>query len=177
MDRDKDIHLPSTLFAFKKDAVNALPVAMLMVVLFPILVAKSITISLYFFIIIFIFVGSTTITVTRELLITAMVMFIGIFIMAYSYDKEPIITVPSFLLPPPDSSLFNSILLTSVICFVVFIQGYFYSFTVKRPLGLLGYAFLYEWALVGIYFIVFYGFSTDNALMLGQITVILIPYM
>jgi len=177
MGKDKTIHLPSTLFTFKKDAVNALPVAMLIVVLFPILVAKSITLALYFFIIIFIFAGSTTVTVTRELLITAMIMFIGIFIMAYSYDKEPIITVPSFLLPPPDSALFNSIFLTSVICFVVFIQGYFYSFAVKRPLSLLGYVFLYEWALVGIYFIVAYGFSTDNALMLGQMTVILIPYM
>lgn len=178
MGKGKDIHIPSRLFTVKKDAVNALPAAALIVVLFPILVTNFLTISLYFFVVILFFLGSTKIIVTRELLITALMMLLGVFIMAYSYDRDPVITCPPVLSATVhDSALLNSILLTSIIGFVVFIQGYFYSFTVKRPLSLLGYVFLYGWALVGIYFIVTYGFFTDNALMLGQMTVILIPYM
>lgn len=177
MGKDKDIHIPSTLFTVKKDAVNALPAAALIVVLFPILVTNFLTISSYLFVIILVlFFYSTKITVTRELLTTATIMLLGILTMAYSYDKEPVITSP--VSPTAyNSVLLNSMLLTSVIGFVVFIQGYFYSFTVKRPLSLLGYVFLYEWVLVGIYFIAVYGFVTGNSLMLGHITIILIPYM
>jgi O-antigen ligase len=69
-------------------------------------------------------------------------------------------------------------LLTSIICFVVFIHGYFYSFTVKNPLSFLGYVFLFQWALLGIYFRVAHGdFFLGNSLFLGNITIILLPYM
>jgi len=176
MGKDKDIHLPSTLFTVKKDAVNALPAAALIVVLFPVLVTNLLTMSLYLFIALFFLLHSAKILVPRELLITAVIMWVGVLIMVYSYDTEPIMTVS---VPPisPNSVVLNSMFLTSVIGFVVFIQGYLYSFIVRRPLSLLGYVFLYGWALVGVYFIAAYGFSTDNALMLGHMTVILIPYM
>ena len=180
MGNDKDIHSLSKLFMVNKDAVNALPVAALFVVLFPVLVTNSLTISLYLVIAIciaaFFCLGSTKIIVTRDLLKTAMIMLSGVLIMAYSYDKEPVISYLKWS-PSPLSSMLTSMLLTSVICFVVFIQGYFYSFTVKNPLSLLGYVFLFQWALVGIYFIVAHGFFIGNSLMMGNITIILIPYM
>lgn len=176
MGKDKDIHIPSKLFMVNKDAVNAMPVAALFVVLFPVLVTYSLTISLYLVIATFFFLGSTKIIVTRDLLKTAMIMLSGVLIMAYSYDKEPVITYLKWS-PSPLSSMLTSMFLTSVICYVVFILGYFYSFTAKNPLSFLGYVFLYQWALVGIYFIVAYGFFIGNSLMMGNITIILLPYM
>jgi len=175
MGKDKDIYFPSNLLMVKKDAVSAIPAAALIVALFPILITNFATISIYLLIIFFFFFDSTKIVVSRHLLKTAMIMLSGVFIMAYSYDKEPIVHL--MRQPPDQSSVLTSMLSTSAICFIVFIQGYLYSFTVKRPLSLLGYVFLYEWVLVGIYFIVAYGFVTGNALMLGSITVILLPYM
>ncbi|MBN2570183.1 MAG: O-antigen ligase family protein [Deltaproteobacteria bacterium] len=176
MEKDRGIRIPFTLFTVKKDAANALPLAVVMVVLFPFFVTNLLTMSLYLFIALFFFLHSAKILVPRELLITAGIMLLGVLIMAYSYDTESIMTVS---VPPiPHSNVVsNSMFLTSAIGFVVFIQGYLYSFIVRRPLSLLKYIFLYAWALVGIYFIVAYGFFTDNALMLGHITVILIPYM
>jgi O-antigen ligase len=176
MGKDKDMHVPSKLFMVNKDAVNAMPVAALIVVLFPVLVTNFLTISLYLFITIFFFLRSSKILLTRDLLKTAMIMLSGVLIMAYSYDKEPVINYLMWS-PPDQSSILTSMLLTSVICFIVFIQGYFYSFTVKSPLSFLGYVFLYQWALLSIYFIVAYGFYIGNSLMMGNITIILIPYM
>lgn len=171
----KDISIPSKLFMVNKDAVYAMPVAALIVVLFPVLIAHFLTISVYLLVMLFIFAGSTKIVVTRDLLKTAMIMLSGVLIMAYSYGKEPLISNPMWS-PPAQSSILISMFLTSVICFVVFIQGYFYSFTVNNPLSFLRYVFLYQWALVGIYFIVAYGFSFSN-LLLGNITIILLPYI
>jgi O-antigen ligase len=167
---------PSKLFMVKKNAVNALPVAALIVVLFPVLVANFLTVSLYLIITIFLFLRSSKIIVTRDLLTTAMIMLSGVLIMAYSYDIKPVITFP--MEPPVESSNITSMLLTCVICFVVFIIGYFYSFTVKKPLSFLRYVFLYQWVLVGLYFIVAHGaFFLGNSLLLGAITIVLLPYM
>lgn len=171
------MHLPSKLIMVNRDAVNAIPVAALLVVLFSVLVTNFLTIALYLFLTIFLFFASTKIIVTRDLFKTAMIMLLGVLLMAYSYGKEPVI---SYLMwsPPVESSTLVSMFLTSVICFVVFILGYFYSFTVKSPLSLLGYVFLYQWALVSLYFIIVHGFFfLDNSLLLGRITVILLPYM
>jgi len=172
----KDMAIPSKLFMVDRDAVNAMPVAALIVVLFSVLITHFLTISVYLLVMLFIFVGSTKIVVTRDLINTAMIMLTGVFIMAYSYDVEPVITFP--MEPPVQSSNITSMLLTCVICFVVFIQGYFYSFTVKSPLRFLRYVFLYQWVLVGLYFAVAYGaFFLGNSLLLGAITIVLLPYM
>lgn len=176
MDKDKDIHIPSRLLMVNKDAVNAIPFAALIVVLWPVLVANFLMLALYLFVTILFFFESTKIVVTRDLFKTAMIMLLGVLIMAYSYDKEPVIAYLRWS-PSPLSSMLTSMLLTSVICFVVFVQGYLYSFTVKNPLRLLRYVFLYQWALVGIYFIVAHGFFIGNSLMLGNATIILLPYM
>ena len=175
MDKDKDMHIPSKVFMVNKNAVYAVPAAALIVVLFPCLVTNFFTISLYLFATIFFFFRSKKIIVTRDLFKTAIIMLLGVLIMAYSYDKKPVVDFP--VQPRLESSLLTSMLLTSVICFVVFIQGYFYSFTVKNPLKFLRYALLYQWALVAIYFIVAHGFFIGNSLMLGNITIILLPYM
>jgi len=176
MAKGKDIHVPSKSFMVSKDVINAVPVAALIVVLFAVLLKNFPTISLYLFITIFFFLRSSKILLTRDLLKTAMMMLSGVLIMAYSYDKAPVIDFP--LPPPVDSAVLTNMFLTCVICFVVFIQGYFYSFTVKNPLRFLRYVFLYQWALIGIYFTVSYGFFfIGNSLLLGNMTVILLPYM
>lgn len=172
----KNIPIPSKLFMVNKDAVNALPVAALIVVLFSVLITHFLTISVYLFVLLFIFVGSAKIVVTRDLMKTAMLMLSGVAIMAYSYNVKPLITFP--MEPPVESSNITSMLLTCIICFVVFIIGYFYSFTAKKPLSFLRYVFLYQWVLVGLYFAVAHGaFYLDNSLLLGAITIILLPYM
>jgi len=177
MGKDKGIHIPSNLFMVNKETVNAIPVAALIVVFFPVLITNFLTISLYALIIFPFFYCSTKITVTRELIITTMIMSLGMFIMVYSYNKEPVITALVSPFTHHDSAQLRSMLLTSFIGFAVFIQGYFYSFTVKRPLSLLGYVFLYQWLLVGLYFIVTYGFITGTNLELGNLTIVLLPYM
>src|SRR3990172_7367841 len=145
MSMGKDMAIPSKLFMVDRDAVNAMPVAALIVVLFSVLITHFLTISVYLLVMLFIFVGSTKIVVTRDLINTAMIMLTGVFIMAYSYDVEPVITFP--MEPPVQSSNITSMLLTCVICFVVFIQGYFYSFTVKSPLRFLRYVYLYPYLI------------------------------
>jgi O-Antigen ligase. len=175
--KDKNVLLLSNLFMVNRHAVYALPVAVLIAIIFPVLIENIITISLYLFITIFFFLRSSKIILTRDLLKTAMIMLSGVLIMVYSYDKVPVINFLTWS-PPAFNSILISMLLTSVICFIVFIQGYFYSFTVKNPLSFLGYVFLYQWALVGIYFIVTHGFFfLGSSLLLGNITIILLPYM
>jgi O-antigen ligase len=170
------MNVTSKVFLIKKDAVNALPVAALITVLFPVLVTNILTILLYLFITIFILFGNTKIIMTRDLLKTALIMLFGMLIMAYSYDKEPVINFLKWS-PHKQSALLTSVFLTSVIGFLVFLYGYFYSFIVKSPLKILRYVFLYVWALLGIYFIAAHGFFHTASLMLGIITIILLPYI
>jgi O-antigen ligase len=172
----KYIHRPCRLFAVRKDAIDSIPVAALIVILFPLLVTNILAILLYLPIAFYIFFCGTKIPVTRDLRKTAVVMLTGVLIMAYSYDHEAVMNYMAWL-PPDNSSMLTSMYLTFVICCVVFILGYWYSFTVSEPLSILGYAFLYQWVLVGLYFIVVHGFFIGNSLLMGNITIILLPYM
>lgn len=172
----KEIHLPSKKIMVDKKAVYAMPVAALIVVLFTVLMTNNLTISLYLFVAIFFLLGRTKILVTYDLVITVMIMLLGLGIMAYSYDQEPLISSP--LRSSEKGILSEDMFLTCIVCFVVFIEGYFYSFIFKRPFKTLRYIFLYGWALVGIYFMVFHGlFLGSYSLMLGNMTIILLPYM
>jgi O-antigen ligase len=173
----KGIRVPSKLFMIKKDAVNAMPVAALIVVLFQVLFSNILTILLYLIITGFIFLRSSKILLTRDFLKTSMIMISAVLIMASSYAEEPIISYMMWS-PPAESAMLTSMLLTCVICFVVFILGYFYSFAVKKPLNLLRYVFLYQLVCVALYFIVAHGaFFLGNSLMMGNMTIILLPYM
>lgn len=175
-DKEKDMNVSSKLFMINKDAVYAMPVAALITVFFTLLARNYLTVSAYFFITIFIFFRSSKILLTLDLLKTAMIMLAGVFIMSLSFDIVP--TVDQIYSRQPHSSQLESILLTSMICFVVFIQAYFYSFTVKNALSILRYVFLFQWVLLIIYFRVAHGaFLLSNNLSLGNITIVLLPYI
>jgi O-antigen ligase len=173
--RNKEIHLPPKSFMVDKNAVYAMPVAALIVVLFSFLVTNEFTILLYLLIVFFIFLKGTKVFLPRNLVTIVMIMLLGVGIMAHSYGEEPLITIPTIHLRR--GGLSADMFLTSIVGFLVFIVGYFYSFIVKRPLKTLRYVFLYAWALVSMYFMVTYGFFIGNSLMLGNLTVILLPYM
>ena len=117
VEKNKELQIPSKLFMVKKDTVNAMPVAALIVVLFGVLLANLLTISLYFFIIMFSFFKSRKITLTRDLVITLMIMLLGVFIMAYNYNKQPLISIP--MLPSDRSLLAGNMFLNSIIALTV----------------------------------------------------------
>jgi O-antigen ligase len=174
--KGKSNQLPSKLFMVNKNAVYTMPVAVLIVVLFPFIIANDLTILWFVFITGFLFLGSTKILVTSDFVTIVMIMLLGLGIMAYSYDKEPLITVQT--MPFEQGIVTRDMFLTSIVCFFVFIVGYLYSFVVKRPLRTLPHIFLYAWILVTIYFRVAHGaFFLGNSLMLGSMIIVLLPYM
>ena len=173
--KSKNNQLPSKLFMVDKNVVTAIPVAALFVVFFTVLVTNEFSILLYLLIVFFIFSRATKVLVPRNLVTIEMIMLSGVGIMAFSYGEEPLITITT--MPNKIRVLSKDMFLTSIVGFLVFTVGYYYSLIVKRPLKTLRYVFLYTWALVIIYFMVIHGFFIGNSLLLGAITVILLPYM
>ena len=163
------------LLILPKDAFYAVPLGVLSVILYPILYTNFLSLAIYLWALVFIVIRSKRVLVTKEILMLVGLMGIGLFIMIYPNHNKPLV---SFISPPTkQSASINSMLLTSMVCFIVFIIGYCYSFTVKKIFRFLGYVALYHWSMTSLYFIWAYGFFLGNSLFQGMISTVSLPYI
>ena len=169
---NQKFHFPSV----KVNAVLALPLIGCAVVFFPSFYADlHIFALLVAGILILTLANVSQLRTPRNITSILLVMFFLILVMVYSYNSSPIITFE--VIETTSSAYVPNILLSSLICFSVFIIGYAYGYLFENAFGILRYVFTFQLLLAYLYITVTHGLSIEYSQFQGILPVVLLPFI